>query len=82
MDDLKGWMDKLTAGAWFIDATDEAVKLGTAILGNVIAGGCPGGCRRSSVGREHFREVMARTMLPDKVEMNLKAFDMGLAMIR
>ena len=36
MEDVKRWGDQLTSASWLIDATDEAVKMGNAILGNVI----------------------------------------------
>ena len=82
MDDLKAWMDKLTAAAWFIDATDEALKLGTAILGNVMLVGALAAVGDLPLTRDRFQEVMARTMPAAKVEMNVTAFDKGLAMIQ
>lgn len=82
MDELEKWVDKLTAAAWFINATDEAVKLGNPIFGNVIAVGAMAGVGDIPLDREDFRDVIARSMPSDKVELNLKAFDMGLAMIR
>jgi indolepyruvate ferredoxin oxidoreductase beta subunit len=81
MDDLKGWMDKLTAAAWFIGATDEAVKLGTAILSNVLLVGALAAVGDLPLERDRFQEVMSRTMPPAKVEMNVAAFDKGRAMI-
>jgi len=81
MDELRGWMDKLTAGAWFIDATDEAVKLGTAILGNVLLVGALAAIGDLPLGRDRFSEVMARTMPAGKVDINLSAFDKGLAVV-
>jgi indolepyruvate ferredoxin oxidoreductase beta subunit len=81
MDVLKGWMDKLTAGAWFIDATDEAMKLGTAILGNVLLVGALSAVGDLPLERDRFQEVMARTMPPAKVEMNIEAFEKGQSMI-
>ena len=82
MDDLKAWMDKLTAAAWFIDATDEALKLGAAILGNVMLVGALAAVGDLPLARDRFQEVMARTMPAAKVEMNVTAFDKGLAMIQ
>ncbi|MEJ2169248.1 MAG: indolepyruvate oxidoreductase subunit beta [Desulfobacterales bacterium] len=79
--DLHGWMQKLTRAYWFINATDEAVKLGNPILGNVLLVGALAGIGDLPLDRDGFREVMTRTMPPDKVEINLTAFDKGLAMI-
>jgi indolepyruvate ferredoxin oxidoreductase, beta subunit len=81
LDDLKGWVDRLSAAAWFIDATDEAVKLGSPILGNVLLVGALAGVGDLPLNREGFRDVMARTMPPAKVEINVSAFDKGMAMV-
>jgi len=81
VEDLNGWMQKLTRAYWFIDATDEAVKLGNPILGNVLLVGALAGVGDLPLDREGFREVMARTMPPEKVALNVTAFDKGLAMI-
>jgi indolepyruvate ferredoxin oxidoreductase beta subunit len=81
-EDLNGWMQKLTRAYWFIDATDEAVKLGNPILGNVLLVGALAGVGDLPINRESFREVIARTMPPDKVDINLLAFDKGLETVR
>jgi len=80
-DDLRRWMEKLTKAHWFIDATEEAVKLGNPILGNVLLVGALAGVGDLPLDRDGFREVMARTMPPDKLELNVTAFDKGLATI-
>ncbi|RJQ74056.1 MAG: indolepyruvate ferredoxin oxidoreductase [Desulfobacteraceae bacterium] len=82
MDDLKLWMGKLTQAAWFIDATDEAVKLGNPILGNVMLVGALAAVGELPLDKNGFREVIARTMSADKVEINMTAFDRGVASIR
>ena len=80
-DDLHRWMEKLTQAHWFIDATDEAMKLGNPILGNVLLVGALAGVGDLPLDRDGFLEVMARTMPPGKVPINVTAFDKGLAMI-
>ena len=80
-DDLHRWMEKLSKACWFIDATEEAVKLGNPILGNVLLVGALAGVGDLPLDRDGFREVMARTMPPGKAEINLTAFEKGLAMI-
>jgi len=80
-DDLRRWMEKLSKAHWFIDATEEAVKLGNPILGNVLLVGALAGVGDLPLDRDGFREVMAHTMPPDKLEINVTAFDKGLAMI-
>ena len=82
MDALKQWAAKLTAAAWFIDATDEAIKLGNPILGNVLLVGALSAVGDIPLDRETFSEVIARSMSEDKVGLNLQAFDMGLALVK
>jgi len=79
--DLRGWMQKLTRAYWFINATDEALKLGNPILGNVLLVGALAGVGDLPLDRDGFLEVMARTLPPEKVAINATAFDKGLAMI-
>jgi indolepyruvate ferredoxin oxidoreductase beta subunit len=80
-ENLHSWMQKLTRAYWLINATDEALKLGNPILGNVLLVGALAGVGDLPLDREGFREVMARTMPADQVDINLAAFDTGLAMI-
>ena len=82
MDELKQWAAKLTAAAWFIDATDEAIKLGNPILGNVLLVGALSAVGDIPLDRETFGGVIARSMSEDKVGLNLQAFDMGLALVK
>jgi len=80
-EDLHCWMQKLTRAYWLINATDEALRLGNPILGNVLLVGALAGIGDLPLDREGFRMVMARTMPSDKVEINLTAFETGLAMV-
>jgi indolepyruvate ferredoxin oxidoreductase beta subunit len=80
--DLHGWMQKLTGKCWLVDATGQAVKLGNPILGNVLLVGALAGVGDLPIGRESFREVIARTVPAGKVDINLQAFDRGLETVR
>jgi indolepyruvate ferredoxin oxidoreductase beta subunit len=71
----------LSSGAWFLDATDEALKLGNPILGNIIMIGAVTAIRELPVSREDFQEVISQTLPPDKLAVNLRAFDIGVAKI-
>ena len=81
-EELKDWMQKLTRAYWLIDATDEAVKMGNPILGNVLLVGALAGIGDLPLTKEGFGEVMARTMPADKLDINIAAFDKGMAMIQ
>ena len=81
-EELKDWMQKLTRAYWLIDATDEAVKMGNPILGNVLLVGALAGIGDLPLDRAEFETVIAETMPADKAAVNLKAYDMGYEMVR
>jgi indolepyruvate ferredoxin oxidoreductase beta subunit len=72
----------LSSGAWFIDATDEAVKLGNPILGNIIMIGALAGTGLLPIDRQDFQEVIRENLPAGTVDNNLKAFDLGVAKVR
>jgi indolepyruvate ferredoxin oxidoreductase beta subunit len=81
-ENLNDWMQKLTGAYWLIDATDEAVKLGYPILGNVLLLGALSGVSDLPLDRDSFREVISRTMPAGKVDINLRAFGKGLEAVQ
>jgi indolepyruvate ferredoxin oxidoreductase beta subunit len=81
MEDIKTWVRELSQAAWFIDATEEAVRLGNPILGNVICVGALAATGVLPLDRGHFETVLANKMSPDKVALNLTAYDRGAAMV-
>lgn len=81
-EEIKEALKKLSAFVWFIDATDEAVKLGNSILGNIIMLGALSAVSSLPVGREDFRMALSGAFAADKIEDNLKAFDLGAAMMK
>lgn len=81
IDQIDTWLKKFSHRHWILPATDEAVKLGSSILANIILIGALAGTKVLPVGRKEFFEQISSTMSPDKVEMNLRAFDLGGQMI-
>ena len=82
MADIRDWVSQLSRTAWFIDATDIAMKLGNPILANVIAVGSLAATAALPFERRHFEEVIGRKMSGAKIEKNLQAFDAGVKMLR
>ncbi len=74
-EEINGWMQKLTGAYWLINATDEAVRLGNPILGNVLLVGALAGIGDLPLSRNGFREVLARTKPPDKLDIKQSAVD-------
>jgi indolepyruvate ferredoxin oxidoreductase beta subunit len=81
-EEIRGWMGKLARACWFIGATEEAMKLGNPILGNVMLVGALAGVGAVPLDRDGFRAVIARTMSADKADVNLRAFDRGVEAVR
>ncbi len=82
MEDVKRWGDQLTSASWLIDATDEAVKMGNAILGNVILIGALAAVGDFPLDKASFQDVITRTMPANKVDINLTAFEKGMEMVQ
>lgn len=81
-EDLVTWIRELSQAAWFIDATEEAVRLGNPILGNIICVGALAATGVLPLDRSRFETVLANKMPPDKVALNLTAYDAGVAMVQ
>ena len=82
LDEIKETLKKLSARAWFIDATEEAVKLGNAILGNIIMIGALSAVGDLPVGRDDFTTAVSRSLPAEKMADNLTAFDLGVELMK
>ena len=81
LDFLKQSILELTENAWFVDATDTALKLGNPIYGNIIMIGALAAIGDLPMEREDFRTVISKTVASEKTEANLTAYDTGARMI-
>ncbi len=79
--DIKASVKELSSTALFIDATDEAIKLGNSILANIIMIGAATRMFEFPIDREDFNQVILRSLPASKLDVNLKAFDMGAGMV-
>jgi indolepyruvate ferredoxin oxidoreductase beta subunit len=82
LEDVEKWVRELSEKAWFLDATNAAMKLGNPIFGNIMMIGALGGTGALPVHRQDFEAAISRDMSPDKVKMNLSAYDMGVDMVK
>ncbi len=80
--EIREWVGVLSLNAWFIGATEEALKLGNPIFGNIISVGALAATKVLPLDRECFESVLLRKMSPDKIAVNLEAFDIGVNMVR
>ncbi len=79
--DIKASVKELSSTALFIDATDEAIKLGNSILANIIMIGAATRMLEFPIDREDFNQVILGSLPESKLDVNLKAFDMGARMV-
>jgi len=81
-EEVRETLGQLSAYALFIDATDEAIKLGNPIMGNIVMVGAIVGLDELPIHREDFKKVIESSLSADKLEVNLKAFDIGLEKVK
>ncbi len=82
LEEIKEILKKLSAHVWFIDATDEALKLGNSILGNIIMIGALSAVGHLPIDLDDFTAVISRTLPIEKIDDNLKAFALGVEMMK
>ena len=75
---LKEAITQLSESAWFLDATDMGLKLGTPIVANVIILGALIGLNLLPVTREDIEAEIKSSFAADRVELNFKALSMGI----
>jgi indolepyruvate ferredoxin oxidoreductase beta subunit len=71
----------LAAEARFLAATEEAIRLGNPILGNIVMIGAVSGLDVLPIDRELFETVIRERMPAARVEANLHAFAIGQAAV-
>jgi len=77
MDDIKA----LSGKTWVIDATEEAQKLGNAIMANVVLVGALVGSGILPLDRKSMEPVL-RERFPKVIDINMNAFDKGVELIK
>jgi indolepyruvate ferredoxin oxidoreductase beta subunit len=82
MDDITSWIEELSDACWFLDATEKALEMGNPILGNIMMIGAAAGIGALPFDREDFEAVISETFSSDKLELNLKAFELGFDMVQ
>jgi indolepyruvate ferredoxin oxidoreductase beta subunit len=79
--EIKNAVHELSLASWFIDATSEAMRFGNPVLGNIIMIGALSRIGELPLDREDFGEVIGRSLPTEKQDLNLKAFDIGSALL-
>lgn len=77
-EEIKLSLQELSAQLWLIDATDQAIGLGNPILTNIIMIGAFAKLGKLPILLDDFIKVMEQTLTDNKLEINLKAFTLGM----
>jgi indolepyruvate ferredoxin oxidoreductase, beta subunit len=72
---------RLSAQSWIVNATEEALRLGTPLYANVILLGALLGSKALPLDRDTIEEVL-REELPQAFEMNKAALQKGLDLVK
>lgn len=75
------WIRALSRKSWFFDPSAEAMKLGNPIVSNVITVGALSATGELDFDRDLFEKIIRRRFPAAKIDMNLKAFDIGAKMV-
>jgi indolepyruvate ferredoxin oxidoreductase beta subunit len=81
-EEIENSVTQLTNQAWFINVTDEALKLGNPVFGNIMMIGALAGINVLPLDRDLFEAVISESMPEEKVEVNLSAYDKGTDMVQ
>lgn len=76
-DALRQAITGLSEAAWFLNATDMGLKLGTPIVANVIMLGALIGIDLLPLTNEDIEAEIKTTFSGDRAKLNLKAFSIG-----
>jgi len=81
IEEIKSSIEALAADAWFIAATEEAMKMGNPIYGNIIILGALAGTGALPMDRENFKAVAGESLAEDRLDANIKAYDLGTELV-
>jgi indolepyruvate ferredoxin oxidoreductase, beta subunit len=81
MGTIRDTVAALAVEARFLTATEEAIRLGNPILGNIVMIGAVAGLGVLPIDRELFETVIREGMPAARVEANLRAFAIGQAAV-
>lgn len=75
-------IESLSKKAYFLEATEKALELGNPILANIMLIGAMAEVGLLSVTEEELARTVSDYLTSDKVEINLKAFEIGRELVR
>lgn len=82
LDDIKKRVDELSTSAYFIDATEKAIQMGSPILGNMIMIGALLELKLLPLSLSEFCDTLSRNLSDKKLDVNLKAIEEGRKVVQ
>jgi indolepyruvate ferredoxin oxidoreductase beta subunit len=82
LEEVKSGVAELSEACWFLEATEKALELGNPILGNIMMIGAAAGTGSLPLDRDDFQAAITETLPSDKLELNLRAYDLGVGMVQ
>jgi indolepyruvate ferredoxin oxidoreductase beta subunit len=79
---LREAIETLSKKAWFIDATEIALKLGAVVVTNIVMLGALVATKQLPISTDDIEEEIKATLRPNTHELNLRALTMGLNAIK
>lgn len=81
IEEIKESINALVEHAWFIAATQEAMKMGNPIYGNIIILGALAGTDSIPMDRDDFIAVIEESFSKNAVQANIRAYDLGSELV-
>lgn len=75
-------LEELSSTAWLINATEIALEMGASILTNIVMVGALVGSGALPLRAEAFEAELRESLPSERLDLNLKAFQRGLAEAR
>ncbi len=81
MDSLLKKIRSLTSETYFLDATDNALKMGNPILANIIMLGAVSAAGMLPLTESGLEKAISEVLSPERVPVNLEAFSIGKELV-
>jgi indolepyruvate ferredoxin oxidoreductase beta subunit len=82
VEEIEKAVGELSSLSIFVNATEEAMKLGSPILAGVILLGAIDGTGVLPISKESFQEVVSENTSGAVLESNLRAYELGASLAR
>lgn len=82
LEEIRESLSALAGQVFLIDATDEAMKLGNPVLGNILMVGAVCGLGLLPVGINEFMTAIESIIPEKRLSVNVRAFEIGIGKVR